>query len=133
MSIDLGGGTVIERISSASRLVSDEDPLSIDGDGEGESPPQLGRFGISAVSPNPFNPAVNVEFAVERSALVVLEVFALDGRRVKTLVSETLPAGRHEVTWGGVDSDGVGVASGVYLFRMRAEGKVYIGRGTLLK
>ena len=43
------------------------------------------------------------------------EVFAVDGRRIRSLVDAVRTAGRHEVTWHGRDDLGRGVASGVYM------------------
>ena len=54
----------------------------------------------------------------------------VDGRRLATLVDGPLPAGRHAVNWDGRDDTGRGVASGAYLFRVRAG--TWSGTGKLL-
>ncbi len=41
------------------------------------------------------------------------------GQRVRTLVSETMSGGIHEVEWNGRDGNGNPVASGVYLYRLQ--------------
>jgi flagellar hook assembly protein FlgD len=65
---------------------------------------------------------------------VHLEIFDLRGRRVRSLVSgETLPAGTHERAWQGLDERGHTVASGVYLYRLRADQKVRVERMLLLR
>ena len=77
--------------------------------------------------PNPFNPRMTVE--VDLAALgatgaadeVTVEVFDLRGRRVRTLLRGPLTGGlRHGLTWDGRDDDGHGLASGVYLVRVRS-------------
>lgn len=67
--------------------------------------------------PNPFNPETTIAFDMPRSGNVVLKVYDLMGRDVATLVSDTLPAGRHEVLWNAT-----GHASGVYVYRLQCEG-----------
>jgi hypothetical protein len=49
---------------------------------------------------------------------VALEVFALDGRRVRVLRDEPFAAGTREATWDGRDAAGRRVAPGVYLARL---------------
>ena len=42
------------------------------------------------------------------------------GRMVETLINGERAAGKHKVPWGGKDSNGRQVASGVYLYRIEA-------------
>ncbi len=51
---------------------------------------------------------------------VTLEVYDLSGQHVRGLVGGSIPAGAHTVRWDGRDTDGIPVASGVYLYRLRA-------------
>ncbi len=81
-------------------------------------------FTLSQNIPNPFNPSTMIGFALVRPARVRLGVYAADGRNVRELASGEFPAGRHTVTWNGRDDAGNPVASGVYLSRMEAEGRV---------
>ena len=49
-----------------------------------------------------------------------LSIYSVDGRRIRTLVSGTLPAGEHDARWDGRDRDGRRVAGGVYFYRLVA-------------
>ena len=71
--------------------------------------------------PNPFNPSTEINFSLSRREEVEIGVFSLDGRRVRTLVHEPLPAGWHAIRWDGKDATGKAVASGVYFVRLRTE------------
>ena len=51
---------------------------------------------------------------------MTLEVYAVDGRRVTTLVDKPLPAGHHDVTWTGRNDAGERVASGIYFCTLKA-------------
>jgi flagellar hook assembly protein FlgD len=64
-----------------------------------------------------FNPAG--ELVVAESGPVTVEVFDVTGRRVRTLVSGDLSAGRHELAWDGRDDAGRSVANGLYFYRAR--------------
>jgi hypothetical protein len=69
--------------------------------------------------PNPFNPSTVIPFSLSGTANVRLEVFDLLGRRVGVLVDEILPAGHHRVEF-----QGRGLASGMYVYRLSAGGRM---------
>ena len=70
--------------------------------------------------PNPFNSSTGLEFALPEPGQVQLAVYSLVGQRVATLVEEGREAGRYTITWDGRDDDGRSLATGVYLYRLRA-------------
>jgi flagellar hook assembly protein FlgD len=47
-------------------------------------------------------------------------IYDVQGRRVKALVNETMPAGDHTIRWDGMDDAGNAVADGVYFANVRA-------------
>jgi hypothetical protein len=73
-------------------------------------------------SPNPFQPATTIRFDLVRASLVVLEVFDVAGRKVRTLENSRMEAGRHESSWDGSDDGGLRVSGGVYFYRLTADG-----------
>jgi hypothetical protein len=81
--------------------------------------------------PNPFNPSTTISFELPRHDHVTLDVFNVLGQRVKTLLDVTLPAGSHQIEWDGRDSRGYPVASGLYLYRLKA-GSTFQSRKMLL-
>jgi hypothetical protein len=70
--------------------------------------------------PNPFNPRTTLRFELPAAAHARLEIFDLAGRRIRTLVSTSLSAGPHEVTWDGTDARGCAAPSGNYVARLTA-------------
>lgn len=78
---------------------------------------------LHAAAPNPFNPATSIAFSLDEPGPVDLSVYALDGRRVRTLTTESLEAGRHGVMWYGRDDRGQAMPSGSYVVRLSGRGE----------
>ena len=57
-----------------------------------------------------------------------LAVYSVDGRRVRTLARGQRAAGRHEVSWDGLDAAGSPLAPGIYLMRLAAGDVVTSGK-----
>jgi hypothetical protein len=70
--------------------------------------------------PNPFNQRTVIEFALPENRLVVLEIYDVLGRKVRTLLSEYLDAGYKAVDWDGCDDRGMPVASGIYFYSIKS-------------
>lgn len=70
--------------------------------------------------PNPFNPTTEIRFALPKAGPVVLRIFNTLGEEIRTLVDAPFESGYHTVPWDGKDKDGKPVASGVYLYQLRA-------------
>ncbi len=75
-------------------------------------------FSLQQNYPNPFNPSTVISFQLPQVSEVSLEIYDLTGRLIRTLAAQTVPAGRHNVTWDGKDSLGRSAATGVYLYRL---------------
>ena len=63
--------------------------------------------------PNPFNPTTTIPFEVQKPGRVVLMVFDLLGRHVRTVVDGRYTPGRHQVRF-----DAQGLPSGVYIYQL---------------
>ncbi len=70
--------------------------------------------------PNPFNSCTAIKFALAGSGDAQLTVYNLGGQRVAALVQEARAPGRYTITWDGRDDRGRTLATGVYLYRLRA-------------
>jgi hypothetical protein len=77
-------------------------------------------FSLAQNFPNPFNSSTVIRFALPQSEEVELSVFNLAGQKVATLVEGVRQAGAYTVNWDGRDEGGKELASGVYLYRLRA-------------
>ena len=78
--------------------------------------------------PNPFNPSTVIEYRLAKPSHVMLTVFTLSGQKVATLVDKHMSAGNHSAVFNGS-----GLASGVYIYKLDAEGFTKNGKMTLVK
>jgi hypothetical protein len=98
-----------------------------------EAAPPPAVLALGPPVPNPFNPETRISFDLPAAGAAGLEAYDVRGRRVRTLWSGPLPAGRHRITWDGLSDTGQPVASGIYLLRLEAGGRVLAGRAVLLR
>jgi hypothetical protein len=78
--------------------------------------------------PNPFNPTTNIEYSIPEESFVELKVFDVLGNEVATLVSEEQSAGVYRA-----DFSGNGLASGLYIARIKAGNYTNSIKMTLMK
>ena len=83
--------------------------------------------------PNPFNGATRVRFVLPVAGPAQLRVYNLVGQEVARLAEGWRESGLHEVLWEGLDAHERALASGVYLYRLRAAGAVQTRRLTLIR
>ena len=78
------------------------------------------KFMMAEARPTPFMNTTEIEFSLPEKATATVNVYDVSGKLVKTLLSGTLDAGRHTVTWNGTDNVGRSVQSGVYFVKLTA-------------
>jgi DNA-binding beta-propeller fold protein YncE len=76
--------------------------------------------------PNPFGAALEIGFSLARPGPIDLAVFAVDGRRVRTLARGAREAGEYRLSWDGRDERGEPAATGVYYVRLTAPGARFV-------
>ena len=70
--------------------------------------------------PNPFNPETTIWFHLDTRQHALIEIFNIRGQKVRTLVNQAYPAGKHSVLWNGTDDHGNSVGNGIFLYRLLA-------------
>jgi murein DD-endopeptidase MepM/ murein hydrolase activator NlpD len=94
-------------------------------------------FQLSQNYPNPFNPSTTIAFElpgeIREIQHVSLTIYDIRGRRVRLLIDQDFGAGDHKIHWDGRNDRGESLPSGVYLYRLKAGGKIYTRKMTILE
>ena len=86
------------------------------------------------VFPNPFNPETQIEFNLPQKQLVRIEIFNVQGKKVRTLLNDSeLNAGLHRLKWLALDDNLLPVPSGFYLIHLQSEQYSVTIKALLLK
>lgn len=86
------------------------------------------KYELSQNYPNPFNPVTNIKFAVPKSGNVSLKVYDITGKLIEVYLDGFVNAGYYNA-----EVDGTKLASGVYFYRLTAEGFTDVKRMILVK
>ena len=85
-------------------------------------------FSLSQNYPNPFNPSTTIEYSVQERSNVELKLYDILGAQVVVLVNEEQDAGHYKINFNAGR-----LASGVYLYRLRAGDFVETKKMILMK
>jgi uncharacterized repeat protein (TIGR02543 family) len=125
------GTPYVKLISSESRDSYNSTLEVLKKKGEGEMVPT--SFALAQNYPNPFNPTTTITVDLPVTSPVALEIYNILGEKVATLVNDVRDAGSYQVIWDGRDESHNPVASGVYLYRVRAGDFTAVKKMVLLK
>ena len=87
------------------------------------------QYSLMQNYPNPFNPTTTIHYWLPQSGKVTLKLFDILGNEVKTLVNEQKEMGNYSVQF----SSGDGLASGMYVYRLRVNDYVSSKKMLLIK
>ena len=83
--------------------------------------------------PNPFNPYTYISYHLSEDTDVMITVFDMLGRSVKTLLNGNQVAGSYQVYWNGADENGIKTSTGNYMIRMQTESMNQIQKVMFIK
>ena len=94
------------------------------------------KFELSQNYPNPFNPTTTIKYTIpfvktlHATSLqsIQLKIYDVLGREVATLVNRKQQPGNYEVSFNAV-----GLASGIYFYRLTAGNKISVKKMMLIK
>jgi len=98
--------------TSASHLIP------IYADAQDGKPVQPENYQLYQNYPNPFNPVTTIEYDLPQTDWVILRIYDVFGRTIRTLIDEEQPFGRYRLIWDGRNENGIQTASGVYFITM---------------
>ena len=91
------------------------------------------EFALDPNYPNPFNSSTTLRYRIQEPGRVRLEIFDVQGQKVKTLADGDVGPGVYQVEWDGTDASGKPVATGVYLARLQKSTASLVHKMLLLK
>lgn len=89
---------------------------------------EVKEYSLAQNYPNPFNPVTKIAFSLPKQGNVTLKVYNMIGKEVATLVNEFRSIGNYEVNF-----DGANLSSGVYFYKLEADGFSEVKRMMLIK
>jgi hypothetical protein len=82
--------------------------------------------------PNPFDVSTTIPFVVSgKEQAVKVAIYDAMGVEVNVLTSGSYGTGKHEASWDGYDKDGRKMTAGVYIYNIKTERGVIMGRVSL--
>jgi hypothetical protein len=90
-------------------------------------------FRVLQNAPNPFSGVTTIAFELPTERRVEMSVFNVRGERVRQLLDQVMPAGRHQLVWAGIADDGRPLPSGIYWVKTRAGERTQVQKTILLK
>jgi hypothetical protein len=95
-----------------------------------EEKQNLLNFQLYQNYPNPFNSRTVIKYQLDKSANVKIVIYDILGKEITTLINKTVSAGNNQIE---VDLSKYKLSSGVYLYKLIAEGGEIIRKMTYLK
>ena len=94
-------------------------------------------FNLYQNYPNPFNPGTKIKFYLPESGQgrirINLNVFDIQGQKIKILFDGFVASGTHEFSWDGKNGMGNKVAGGIYLYVLETTDFIYSKKMVLLR
>ena len=90
-------------------------------------------FALKNNYPNPFNPATTIQYDIPIDADVLLVVYDILGRHIKTLINTSQTAGYKSINWNGSNDQGQTISAGVYFYHLQTIGYSEVRKMVLLK
>jgi len=86
------------------------------------------NFSLSQNYPNPFNPETKINFSIAKAGSTKLTIYNAIGNEITELVNQNLSEGTYSVNFNAMN-----LSTGVYFYRLQAEGYSEMKKMTLIK
>ncbi|MBN2008637.1 DUF4397 domain-containing protein, partial [candidate division KSB1 bacterium] len=121
------GPVLLGVLADGTVVIFPDPPLTTDiSDGSISAVPK--EYDLDQNYPNPFNPSTEIQFSLPIRSFVSLKVYNMLGQEMANLVNQELSAGVHRVIL-----DAANFESGVYFYRLEADGYKATRKMTLMK
>ena len=135
VDLDMTGGSWeywITAVDSAGNESDATDPVSVLLANEEElTIPTV--YALEQNYPNPFNPSTQIRYALPEETMVTISIYDMMGRKVRTLVSQSISPGYHTTLWNATNDNGIAVSAGMYIYTIQAGSYRHMKKMVLLK
>ncbi|MDI6766716.1 MAG: YCF48-related protein [Bacteroidota bacterium] len=76
----------------------------------------ISKYQLFQNYPNPFNSTTNIKYEIQNKSHVILKIYDILGKEVRTLINNINQPGNYTVTWDGKNYNGLDMPSGVYFY-----------------
>ncbi len=90
------------------------------------------KFALYQNYPNPFNPSTKIRYQLPQESNVIIKIYDILGAEVITLLNEKKEPGVYEIDFNAQSTAG-GLPSGIYIYRIVADGFVETKKMLLMK
>ena len=90
-------------------------------------------FALHHNYPNPFNPITNIRYDIPEVSDVRIDIYNINGQKVRTLVSREHQPGRYKIQWNATNEFGSPVSSGMYIYKIHAKDFTSVKKLLLMK
>lgn len=90
-------------------------------------------FTLDQNYPNPFNPSTVISYTLPKQSRVQIKIFDVIGNEIRSLIDEEKSAGKYNILWDSRSNSGSRVSSGVYFYKIFADGFTETKKMILMK
>ena len=83
---------------------------------------RAGDYRLGNNYPNPFNSSTVIQYELDKTSRVILKVYDLLGREIRILIDQYQNPGIQKVYWDGFDRSDKPASSGIYFYKLEANG-----------
>lgn len=92
------------------------------------------EYSLDQNYPNPFNPSTMISFSLPKQSNVSLKIYNMLGQEIASLINnEIVGSGKYTVEWNSKDAANQAVATGVYVYQLKADNMVISKKMLLVK
>jgi len=82
--------------------------------------------------PNPFNPSTEISFTAKKAENAKIEIYNIKGQHIREFKMDNVKCKMNKIIWNGSDQSGHPVASGIYYYTLKLDGKLEAARKMVL-
>ncbi|HEY6171186.1 MAG TPA: FlgD immunoglobulin-like domain containing protein [Candidatus Kapabacteria bacterium] len=94
---------------------------------------QGSTFAVSQNYPNPVKSGTYFPVDINVGGDITINIFDVNGKSVRKLSALSLPAGKNEIWWDGLDGNGSKVVVGSYLYEVACKNQILSKKLIILK